>query len=107
MIKIVIIRALIILTFWDESTFVRVQLGKLLPAQRIPWSRQKKHVEDDDGDEDDGDEDEEDDDVKNVDDEERWRPDLLLGLSTAVKSVPELGELGLIDSLVSVLVGLP
>ena len=92
--------ALIILTFWDESTFVRVQLGKLLPAQRIPWSRQKKHVEDDDGDEGD-------DDVKNVDDEERWRPDLLLGLSTTVKSVPELGELGLIDSLVSVLVGLP
>ena len=67
----------------------------------------KKHVEDDDGDEDDGDEDEEDDGVKNVDDEERWRPDLLLGLSTTVKSVPELGELGLIDSLVSVLVGLP
>ena len=41
MIIIIIIIALIILTFWDESTFVRVQLGKLLPAQRIPWSRQK------------------------------------------------------------------
>ena len=38
---IIIIMALIILTFWDESTFVRVQLGKLLPAQRIPWSGQK------------------------------------------------------------------
>ena len=58
-------------------------------------------------DEEDGDENEEYDDVKNVDDEERWRPDLLLGLSTAVKSVPELGELRLIDSLVPVLVGLP
>ena len=65
---IIIIMALIILTFWDESTFVRVQLGKLLPAQRISWSRQKKHIEDDDGDEEDGDEDEEDDDVKNVED---------------------------------------
>ena len=64
-------------------------------------------IEDDDGHEEDGDENEEYDDVKNVDDEERWRPDLLLGLSTAVKSVPELGELGLIDSLVPVLVGLP
>ena len=81
----------------------------------------KKHVKDDvedeedgdedeeydDGNEEDGDEDEEDDDVKNVDDEKGWRPDLLLGLSSAVKSVPELRELGLIDSLVSVLVGLP
>ena len=41
MVIIIIIMALINLTFWDESTFVRVQLGKLLPAQRIPWSRQK------------------------------------------------------------------
>ena len=78
----------------SESSLVNSSLHKKF------HDHDKKHVEDDD-------EDEEDDDVKNVDDEERWRPDLLLGLSTTVKSVPELGELGLIDSLVSVLVGLP
>ena len=85
----------------SESSLVNSSLHKEFHDQ------DKKHVKDDDGDEEDGDENEEYDDVKNVDDEERWRPDLLLGLSTTVKSVPELGELGLIDSLVSVLVGLP
>ena len=85
----------------SESSLVNSSLHKEF------HDHDKKHVKDDVGDEEDGDEHEEDDDVKNVDDEEGWRPDLLLGLSSAVKSVPELRELGLIDSLVSVLVGLP
>ena len=84
----------------SESSLVNSSLHKEFQ------DHDKKHAKDDDEDEEDNDEHEEDDDVKN-DDEEGWRPDLLLCLSSAVKSVPELGELGLIDSLVSVLVGLP